>query len=628
MKKNGFTLIELLSVIVLLILMIGIAVINLDNSFNNGRKKSLLDEAAVYSEGALNKHATDKVNESYYNDLYADKVSGKRCYSIKSLNGKYVSKNNDKYAGSVEVCYGDSCSYKTKIWLTDGEYYVNGKISDDELSLNDISSTKNTEYFESCGVDITTLRLTYDFDYTGSEDSFIAPSDGKYIIEAWGAQGGGAYSAAWAVCGAGYNAVYNYLVGGNGGYSYTEVDLKKGEKLYINVGEEGHFANYYGSPTNNSSYNGGGKSDSTHASGGGASSVALKSGLINNLTAEDLIIVAGGGGGSYASSACNTSTGIGGGGYCSGGKCSYDVGRYGWDENSLQNGGGFYTFPNTNYGGTGYIGNRRTVNGYMYCKGCNTNTGNYTKTFSTTNVSADPISNYVKEGNGYVRIQYAPNDNTPTTGVLATDFPDYLEVEYIRSYGRQYIDTEYYPKPNSSYDVDVALYDYNSFQNNLFVFGASSTYSGIKLSTGLYTYQANWKDQFAYSFNDGPRSEIRTNYQISTGMKRNFKLNVTPNTFQIFEDGNEVYTNTQETAPTNVSNHTLYIFANNNAGTVSSISSLALYRFKIFENGTIVRDFIPCYNKSNAKIGLCDLVTKKFYGNKGTDDDFTKGPFV
>jgi hypothetical protein len=49
-----------------------------------------------------------------------------------------------------------------------------------------------------------------------------------------------------------------------------------------------------------------------------------------------------------------------------------------------------------------------------------------------------------------------------------------------------------------------------------------------------------------------------------------------------------------------------------------------IYNVKIYTSGNLVRDFIPCYRKSDDVIGLYDLVNDAFYTNAGTGT-FTKG---
>ena len=49
-----------------------------------------------------------------------------------------------------------------------------------------------------------------------------------------------------------------------------------------------------------------------------------------------------------------------------------------------------------------------------------------------------------------------------------------------------------------------------------------------------------------------------------------------------------------------------------------------LYSCTICENSNYCRNFIPCYRKSDNKLGLYDLVEGKFYTNQGTGD-FERG---
>ena len=67
----------------------------------------------------------------------------------------------------------------------------------------------------------------------------------------------------------------------------------------------------------------------------------------------------------------------------------------------------------------------------------------------------------------------------------------------------------------------------------------------------------------------------------------------------------------------------MYIF--NFQPTDSRSTSAKLYEFKIYSEDVLVRNFVPCIRKSDEEIGLYDLVTNKFFENKGTVA-FTAGP--
>ena len=75
------------------------------------------------------------------------------------------------------------------------------------------------------------------------------------------------------------------------------------------------------------------------------------------------------------------------------------------------------------------------------------------------------------------------------------------------------------------------------------------------------------------------------------------------------------------------SSHNCYIFGVNANGSVSSSPSMKLYSFLLYDNEKLIREFIPCYRKSDSVIGLYDIVNDVFYTNSGTGT-FSKGANV
>ena len=70
------------------------------------------------------------------------------------------------------------------------------------------------------------------------------------------------------------------------------------------------------------------------------------------------------------------------------------------------------------------------------------------------------------------------------------------------------------------------------------------------------------------------------------------------------------------TAIGDAKNH-MYLFYRNLVG---GKAKMTLYSCKIYDDGVLVRDFIPCSRKSDGLIGLYDTVTKEFYTNAGTGE--------
>ena len=129
------------------------------------------------------------------------------------------------------------------------------------------------------------------YSYTGSEQEYIAPEDGYYKIECWGAQGG----------------TYSYAIGGKGAYTKGIIKLSKGEKIYVYVGE------CYNGARETMCYNGGGSGSystvgkETNTNGGGATDIRLTNGNWNDFNSlKSRIMVAAGGGGGFSQSNNNT----------------------------------------------------------------------------------------------------------------------------------------------------------------------------------------------------------------------------------------------------------------------------------------------------------------------------------
>ena len=177
---------------------------------------------------------------------------------------------------------------------------------------------------------IAFTQQIWNFTYTGSAQTFTAPSSGTYEVQVWGASGG-----------------QDGRLGGRGGYSTGKMNLTAGQSLSIYVGGLGQsFSN------SGAGWNGGGNSGSVGTSGGGGGGTDVRSGgtgLVNR------IIVAGGGGGGG-----NGSNGLGGagggtsGGSSSGGGATQTAGGSGNGSGSLGQGGN--KSGDGGGGGGGYYG--------------------------------------------------------------------------------------------------------------------------------------------------------------------------------------------------------------------------------------------------------------------------------
>ena len=239
-------------------------------------------------------------------------------------------------------------------------------------------------------------KIDFEYDYTGSVQTFTAPVSGTYQLEVWGAQGGSS--------------------GGVGGYSVGTYTLTANQKIYINIGGAG------GNGVNGAGgYNGGGRgyaSTAVCAGGGGATHIATISGLLSTLSSnKDKILIVAGGGGGYCESGGTGGVGGGikGGGSNPGtqtGGASFGLGAGVSSGCCMRGGGGggFYGGGHADndkgYGGSGYIGNPLLTNKVMYCYNCTASSDAATKTISTTCTNAAATENCSKQGNGYAKVTY------------------------------------------------------------------------------------------------------------------------------------------------------------------------------------------------------------------------------
>ena len=306
-----------------------------------------------------------------------------------------------------------SKDYSLRLWI------------DDDTTLEDLNNEIKT--FKSKIV-VVGKPINYEgdtvfnFDYTGDEQTFIAPISGTYRLETWGAKGSD------------WGDANNHSTGGFGGFSTGIIHLAKSKKIYVNIGKLGE--NY----TNG-------------VGGGGATYILTKSDYLKNLGSElsSVIIVSGGGGGSEwpggtggsgggfkggsggigtligssgkemisisptatggtqnsggvstkidsrskTTSIYNGSFGIGGYTFGGDGGGQGGIGLYGGGASDYAGGGG---------GGSGYIGNSLLTNKVMYCYNCEESSEENTKTISTTCSEETPTSYCAKKGNGYARI--------------------------------------------------------------------------------------------------------------------------------------------------------------------------------------------------------------------------------
>lgn len=192
--------------------------------------------------------------------------------------------------------------------------------------------------------------------------------------------------------------------------------------------------------------------------------------------------------------------------------------------------------------------------------------------------------------------------------------PDgYTEVEYIENASSAYIDTGF--KPNQDTRINCEMQCVTSTNSVLhFGTGGWNKVDGMWLTyeTGANgTLHIAWLGKKVWS----TYSSVQGDYNRHT---------YDWNKNNIYKDGVLVASNTY--ANYNCSDN-LAIFTTilNGTSYEASLKMLGrVYWFKIYDNGTLVRDLVPCKNPNDV-VGLYDIVNDVFYGSANNRYSFIAG---
>lgn len=182
----------------------------------------------------------------------------------------------------------------------------------------------------------------------------------------------------------------------------------------------------------------------------------------------------------------------------------------------------------------------------------------------------------------------------------------YKQLEYIQSNGTQYINTGFQPNQNTR--VTTAAY-LTAQDAGAWLFGARN--SNAVATFGFLTYENAYRSDY----NTDQNKSIPATYSDP------FDIDKNKNQTQINGE-----TEATSTAGTFQCNYPLILFGNNTGGNISGFGSGKIYQLSIYDNGTLVRNFIPCQNP-DSEIGLYDTENSQFYGNAGAGA-FIAGPEV
>lgn len=172
----------------------------------------------------------------------------------------------------------------------------------------------------------------------------------------------------------------------------------------------------------------------------------------------------------------------------------------------------------------------------------------------------------------------------------------YTQVDYIQSSGSQYIDTGFKPNNNTRVVMDAELV---SMKGNFGLFGA-------RVSANSNNYALAWIGSY---FRSDYNTVYTQKWEVSQTTRRIYDKNKETT---VIDGVSQSYTNATFQVPVN-----LVLLANNQNGSITWFASAKLYSCKIYDNGNLIRDYVPCKSENDVA-GLYDIVNGIFYENAGT----------
>lgn len=299
---------------------------------------------------------------------------------------------------------------------------------------------------------------------------------------------------------------------------------------------------------------------------------------------------AGGGGGtcSHYTSSGNEYVGAGGNGGTNGG----------------DGGIGLTAGSHGSSGGTGgALGGGTGASRYLGSKGTNATFYGSGGGGGSVRDDEDDVSSTYPATSGYQGVIYVRIPLKPLT------INDFQLVEYIQSTGTQYVNTGINPTQNTKMELDVAFL--GSSGTN--VAGVRNTSADTTNRFGIISFgSANKLGAFfgAASVQGAAFDQARHSYALDSSA-----LIMDGTSYAVTSGGTFACT------------YPITLGAWNNGANGVECNSARIYSCKLYGNGEMVRNLVPCYRKSDNVPGLWDKVENRFFMNAGSGS-FTVGQNV
>lgn len=197
----------------------------------------------------------------------------------------------------------------------------------------------------------------------------------------------------------------------------------------------------------------------------------------------------------------------------------------------------------------------------------------------------------------------------------------YCEVEWIQSDGECCLNSNFMPNGQTSV-YGRLMFPTGGTDQNRWIWGCGANWNRnvFEFSTDVSTYHGFAWDYGANTGGGRLGSKPQAEHIYSVEQVKN-TLKIIDETAGTTSHNTSYFS--EQTFNTNM-NMLIFSSSRGSDSPTSPKSIMRLWYLKIYDNGTLVRDMIPCYRKSDNEIGMYDIVNNVFYTNQGTGT-FSKG---
>ena len=201
---------------------------------------------------------------------------------------------------------------------------------------------------------------------------------------------------------------------------------------------------------------------------------------------------------------------------------------------------------------------------------------------------------------------------------------EYQKVEYIKSTGTQYINTGV--RPANTLKTNI-IYTDNAASGSNYVLGSRTGAQGSSsIHYGIVGNASDYSIRTYFLSNDGndgtiigPKRSANIKYDVLLEIQKNSDNKyIIHSTLKDLTNNNEYNTDTSPNVDGITQDYpNIYVFAIKDNQIHKGMS---LHQLTFWNENILIRNFIPCYRKSDNKPGMYDIVNNQFYTNAGTGE--------